>query len=209
MTRPNDYPNTIVPAMRDASVLAVSYQDTQNPDYLRALCNVLEVATVQTRNQYERVMAGEPIGKYGGKRLEPPVRLAGSIELYEGCWLHIKLNTLLPHCRFQTPAYLADTITRLLDEYIKGHGPLHYYQKALLIIDEHSDIESRQVFDQDNKGWKAIPNALKGRVFPDDTQDSLDIALLSKVASKPVCHIYVLVHADAADFFALRSSGAL
>ena len=35
------------------------------------------------------------------------------------------------------------------------------------------------MFDQDNKGWKAIPNALKGLVVEDDDQQSLELALLS------------------------------
>jgi hypothetical protein len=41
------------------------------------------------------------------------------------------------------------------------------------VVDEHSSINCRRVFDQDNKGWKAIPNALKGRVIPNDDQYSL------------------------------------
>ena len=52
-------------------------------------------------------------------------------------------------------------------------------RKAILIIDEHCDLKNRQVFDQDNKGWKAIPNALKGLVVEDDDQQSLELALLS------------------------------
>ena len=35
------------------------------------------------------------------------------------------------------------------------------------------------MFDQGNKGWKAIPNALKGLVVEDDDQQSLELALLS------------------------------
>ena len=43
-------------------------------------------------------------------------------------------------------------------------------RKAILIIDEHCDLKNHQVFDQDNKGWKAIPNALKGLLVEDDDQ---------------------------------------
>ena len=29
------------------------------------------------------------------------------------------------------------------------------------MIDEHTGIEGRHIFDQDNKGWKAVSNAIK------------------------------------------------
>ena len=75
--------------------------------------------------------------------------------------LHITLNTLLPHCRFKTPSYLSDTITRLIEDHRASGGRIPFFRKAILIIDEHCNLKNRQVFDQDNKGWKAIPNALK------------------------------------------------
>ena len=72
-------------------------------------------------------------------------------------------------------------------------------RKAILIIDEHCDLKNRQVFDQDNKGWKAIPNALK------DDQQSLELALLSTPDSEASCHIYVLDADDAGEFFSIHS----
>ncbi|MDL2288468.1 hypothetical protein LJC32_03695 [Oscillospiraceae bacterium OttesenSCG-928-F05] len=207
MTKPNDYPRTVIAYLREALVMAGSYQDTQNLDYLRSLLNLLESATMQTRNAYEQSADGLDSGKYGGKVLKP-ISVAGRVELIESAWLHIRLNTLLPHCRFQTPAFLTDTITRLLNEFQSAHGELPFYNRALLVIDEHCDVGHRTL-DQDNKGWKAVPNALKGRVFPDDDQKCLDLALLSKEASEPACHIYVLAKEDASDFFALRSEGRL
>ena len=78
-------------------------------------------------------------------------------------------------------------------------------RKAILIIDEHCDLKNRQVFDQDNKGWKAIPNALKGLVVEDDDQQSLELALLSTLDSEASCHIYVLDADDAGEFFSIRS----
>ena len=60
------------------------------------------------------------------------------------------------------------------------------------MIDEHCDIAARQVYDQDNKAWKAISNALKGRVVADDDQYSLGVCLLSRRSSEAECHIYVL-----------------
>ena len=103
----------------------------------------------------------------------PVTEIAGSIETNEFGWLHITLNTLLPHCRFKTPAYLSDTITRLIEGHQAKGGWVPFFRKAILIIDEHCDLKNRQGFDQDNKGWKAIPNALKGLVVEDDDQQSL------------------------------------
>jgi len=96
------------------------------------------------------------------------------------------------------------TFTRLLDEYEHDGRKLPRLDSAALIIDEHCDIDSRQVFDQDNKGWKAIPNALKGRVIQDDDQHTLSVCLLSTLDDNPACHIYLLPQAELGDFFAMR-----
>ena len=135
----------------------------------------------------------------------PVTGIAGSIETNEFGWLHITLNTLLPHSRFTTPAYLSDTLTRLIAGHHAKRGWVPFFRKAILIIDEHCDLKNRQVFDQDNKGWKAIPNALKGLVVEDDDQQSLELALLSTPDSEAACHIYVLDADDAGEFFSIRS----
>ena len=98
---------------------------------------------------------------------------------------------------------------RLLDGCGQGGGKLPYYEKATLVIDEHCSRKTRTVFDQDNKGWKAVPNALKGRLFPDDDQFSLDIALLSAESAELWCDIYVLPVNDAWEFFSQRQGGML
>lgn len=122
-------------------------------------------------------------------------------------WLHITLNTLLPHCRYQTPNWLSDTISRLLDGYEECGKELPFYRQAFLVIDEHTAIEGRHIFDQDNKGWKAISNAIKGRLIPDDDQHTLSVTLLStEVKEQECCHITVLPQSDAHDFFAAHSS---
>lgn len=43
--------------------------------------------------------------------------VTGSVEAFGYGWLHITINTLLPHCRYQSPNWLSDTIRRLLDSY--------------------------------------------------------------------------------------------
>ena len=75
-----------------------------------------------------------------------------------------------------------------------------------MVIDEHSDISQRRVYDQDNKGWKAISNAIKGRLIPDDDQYTLGVALLSTRSSEDVCHITLMDRSDAPDFFSYIGS---
>ena len=158
---------------------------------LERLNAALEHAAVLSRNTLEQA---RPCVDFlqGGKPPAPCVDIGGTVRLLDGRWLHIRLDTLLPHCRYQVPAYLSDTITRLLDGFGQGGGKLPYYEKATLVIDEHCSRKTRTVFDQDNKGWKAVPNALKGRLFPDDDQFSLGIALLSTESEKAGCNIYVM-----------------
>ena len=135
----------------------------------------------------------------------PILRNAGGrISVNEYGWLHMELAMLLPHCQYKTPRYLIDTLERLLDGYAQHHQ-LPWFSKALLVIDEWSNIQNRRGYDQDNKGWKAIPNILKGRVLADDDQYRLEIALLSRQDEQPSCHIFILPAEDADAFFTLRS----
>lgn len=161
-----------------------------------------ESGVVALRNLCEKNHPG--VRSIGKKPTLPQIRLSGKAEVNEYGWLHIELNALLPNCRFQTPAYLTDTISRLLDEYESRGRSLPYFDSAMLVVDEHCDIPSRQVFDQDNKGWKAIPNALKGRVVKDDDQFTLNVSLVSTKSEKPACHIYLLPQDEAGDFFYMK-----
>jgi len=162
-----------------------------------------ESGLVMLRNLCESAHPGP--AQIGTKPALPHMNISGRLEVNHYSWLHIELSALLPNCRFQTPVYLRDTITRLLDEYEKAGRALPRYDSAMLMIDEHCDIDSRQIFDQDNKGWKAIPNALKGRVIKDDDQFSLSIMLMSTRSKDTACHIYLIPGEDIADFFAVRS----
>ena len=161
-----------------------------------------ESATVELRRLCERNMP--PAGGTAYKPVVPRRDVTGTAELIDGNWLHITLNTLLPSVAYQVPVWLSDTISRLLDEYESGGRSLPYYTHALMVIDEHSDIEGRRVFDQDNKSWKTVSNSIKGRLIPDDDQYTLGVALLSSRSSENACHITLLDTADAADFFAVR-----
>ena len=162
-----------------------------------------ELATVELRQLCERYMP--PVGSVGKKPAIPRRDVTGSVELIEYHWLHITIHTLLPSAAYQTPVWLSDTICRLLDEYESGGHSLPYYRDALMVIEERSDIEGRRVFDQDNKGFKTVSNAIKGRLIPDDDQYTLGVALLSTRSSENACHITLLDSADTADYFALRA----
>lgn len=162
-----------------------------------------EHAALELRVLCERNSPG--IGGYGKRPELPAGPVTGYVETIGYSWLHIRLNTLLPHCRYQSPAWLTDTIRRLLDGYEAGGQKLPHFPRALLVIDEHSDVGGRRIFDQDNKGWKAVCNALKGRVIPDDDQYTLGVSLLSTQSTENICHITLMDIADAADFFALHS----
>jgi hypothetical protein len=165
-----------------------------------------EQATLELRHLCERYAPG--VGGYGARPTLPPQAVSGHVDLLEQRWLHIQLNTLLPHCRFQTPAWLSDTIRRLLDDYERQGHTLPYFQQATLIIDECSSVDGRHVYDQDNKGWKAVSNAIKGRLIPDDDQYTLSVAMLSARSSKNTCHIILLDCQDVSDFFARRTAYA-
>ena len=158
-----------------------------------------ESAALELRRLCEQYSPGT--GGFSKKSVLPAMDVTGSVEEFGYGWLHITLNTLLPHCRYQNPNWLADTISRLLDGYVACGKELPFYRRALLVIDEHTAIEGRHIFDQDNKGWKAVSNAIKGRVVPDDDQHTLAVALLStKVQERECCHITLLHQADAHDF---------
>ena len=163
----------------------------------------LERAVLELRMLCERHSPG--VGGYGKRPEIAALSVAGHVERLGYNWLHNTLNTLLPHCRFQPPDWLTDTIRRLLDNYELREQLPYYPEPTLLVIEEHCSVEGRRVFDQDNKGWKAVSNALKGRLIPDDDQFTLNVALLSVPSPENICHIYLLKLMDAPDFFALQT----
>lgn len=170
---------------------------------LEQTMDYFERTTLELRRLCENYAPGT--GGYRRKGQAPKVEVTGYVEQFGYGWLHIVLRTLLPHCRYQAPDWLSDTIRRLLDDYEACGRKLPHFQRAMLVIDEHSGIEGRHIFDQDNKGWKAVSNALKGRLFPDDDQYTLAVSLLSTRSCDNLCHITVLDMADTADFFAVHS----
>ncbi len=178
--------------------------DAKLQQVLEKTLGEFEAAVLELRVLGERYSPG--VGSFGKRPILPTQSITGHVETLGYNWLHITLNTLLPHCRYQPPAWLTDTIRRLLDGYEARHNTLPYFEDgALLVIDEHCDVDGRRIFDQDNKGYKAVCNALKGRLVPDDDQFTLNIALLSTRSRENACHITLLDMADASDFFAVRA----
>ena len=133
-------------------------------------------------------------------------KIAGDIEITHDGWLHITLNTLLPNCRYKTSGYVGDTLCRLMHSY---DGDLPYFEAAFLAIVEHCNSENHNALDNDNKGWKMIPNALKGRVIEDDNQFVLSIGLFAKLSDEPRCEIYVLPPEDGVIFMDLLEKDML
>ena len=194
---------------KTGGLVALADAGNTDPDKIqRALestADQFERATLELRRLCEQASPGK--GGYAQRPRLKPAQVAGTVETFgfTSSWLHIRLNTLLPHCRYQTPNWLTDTIRRLLDDYEEAGNALPRFERALLVIDEHSAIEGRRIFDQDNKGYKAVSNAIKGRLIPDDDQYTLAVALLSKKSAESVCHIALMDLRDASDFFAGHS----
>lgn len=194
---------------KTGSLVALANGGVMNPQKLQKTleqtADQFEMATLELRRLCEQHSPGT--GGYARRPVLKACAVAGSVGTFglDSGWLHIRLNTLLPHCRYQTPAYLTDTIRRLLDDYEATGGTLPRFEQAMLVIDEHSDIDGRHIFDQDNKGWKAVSNAVKGRLIPDDDQYTLSVALLSQRSAENICHISLLDLRDASDFFAGRT----
>ena len=60
-----------------------------------------------------------------------------------------------------------------------------------------------------NSMLEAVSNALKVRMFPDDDQFSMGLALVSTESEELACNIFVIDASDAGEFFNIRSSGTL
>lgn len=128
-------------------------------------------------------------------------KMYGAITRTDNGWMDIRLNALLPHCRMAGGTqYVSDSITRLMQEFTADGGKLPMYEKAFLAIVEYCGRDCSTVFDQDNKGYKGVINALKGNLFPDDNQFELSLGLFTVQDDNPCCHIYVMPAEDAGDF---------
>lgn len=111
-----------------------------------------ERAVIRLRTIAEAVRT-RPV-ESGNKPAAPEIPgFVGNIEVNEFGWVHLTLNGLLPSCKYKTPLWLQNTLSALLTGYQKNGRRLPRFERAMLIIEEYCDIKSRQVYDQDNKGW--------------------------------------------------------
>lgn len=103
----------VLTALADGGMPAEKLQRT-----LEQASGQFERSTLEVRKLCERHSPG--VGGYGNRPVLPRMETAGFVERFGYGWLHIQLNTLLPHSRYQTADWLSDTIRRLLDEYEAG-----------------------------------------------------------------------------------------
>jgi len=175
---------------------STAFSDARMNENMDEFLCMVENICINSRKTIEKHRPVMPI-ELAGKKDFVPGNISGGIEITPENWVHITLNTLLPHCKYKTSNYLKDTIIRLL---ISQKGKLPKYENVFLAIVEHCNHTNRNAFDNDNKGWKMIPNALKGWLFEDDDQFHLSLGLFSKLCDEVACHIYVVPTDDAAFF---------
>lgn len=129
---------------------------------------------------------------------------SGSIDVIGNDWLYLRLETLLPSDKKPGQVKrVSNTITNLLDYFSGYTGYLPNYDRAFVVIVEHKSTEDKDKasYDHDNKGYRAIPNALKGRVFSDDNQFVMSLGLFTAHnENDPHCDIYVIPIEDIAEF---------
>lgn len=192
------------------AISKVMMAEVFTPKYLKNKMNDIiecsEDTCVAARNVYEKYNGIYPYEDKLKLTQKTVTQIAGEIELTAEGWVHILLNSLLPHCKYKNNTYLFDTLKRLLEEF---ENPLPRFDKAFMAIVECCNYDSRRVYDQDNKGWKMIANAIKGRLIEDDDQFHLDIGLFAKYSQDLACHIYILPEVNLNDFMYYLSRNLL
>lgn len=200
----NDLQNDAISILRQLSGMLMANNENGRVGAKRIddyLCE-LENLCVKSRMVLDKYRPQElsPINTINGDSID----IAGSLEITNEGWLHITLNTLLPNCRHRVSNYIGDTIRRLIQN--SGYN-LPYFDKAFLAIVEYCNHENHNALDSDNKGWKMIPNALKGSVIEDDSQFVLSIGLFSELSEDMRCEIYVMPYEDSSIFTAMLVGG--
>jgi hypothetical protein len=132
---------------------------------------------------------------------------SGFIEQMGNDWLRIRLNMPLPNTHNNRGIKtVSNTINNLLNGYTQCQGSLPQYTNTFVAIIEHRKRGGGGVlstFDHDNKGFKAVPNALKGRVFGDDNQFEMSLGLFTRESADDIfTEIYVLPMSDLPTFAA-------
>lgn len=202
-----DLQNDTVKVMQCLSRLLMSNSESANVTEKRLdeyLCE-LENLCVKSRGILDGfIISGDVLESYLPDDAVRDIR--GNIDITHDGWLHITLNTLLPSCKYRTSNYIGDTISRLIKQF--GDN-LPYFENAFLAIVEYCNNENHNALDNDNKGWKMIPNSLKGCVISDDSQFVLSIGLFAKLSENIRCEIYVMPPEDGSIFMDLLATDML
>ena len=72
---------------------------------------------------------------------------------------------------------IENSLLELLRQWRGSGGVLPWYRHAFVAITEHTDRKGGNVYDPDNREWKAVTNALKGVLFEDDDQFTVSLIL--------------------------------
>ena len=190
------------------SLLSVQPDSGRFNNLLEVALQQQEMACIEMRRLYEQLRTAEkdihtrpPDGKF--------TEVYGEISVMCEGWVHIKLNSLLPHCKVVGGTqYVSDCLLRLLNK-ASDEIKLPFFNKAFLGILECCPRDVSDVFDHDNKGYKAVQNALKDRLFPDDDCFEMSLGLFTEQRKESCCHIYVLPDDETGIFTDMRLSGEL
>lgn len=190
--------------------LAKGYQTPEKVNtLLDAAMQQIELCCLDMRVLCEKARPKLPAFRFGHAKYNHK-DIYGEVNLMDNGWLDIRLNTLLPHCKvIGGTQYIADSVTRLLNDYCSAGGELPCFEKAYMAIVEHCPFGGTDAFDNDNKGFKGVINALKGRLFNDDNQFELALGLFTVVDDDTCCHIYVTPFEEAGDFLYQMSAEML
>lgn len=203
----SDMQRHIDAASRSVNVLREGYRSPEKVNtLLDTTMQQIEISCLELRRLCESIRPRIPHLRQGTVCYHSKA-IYGEVTLMETGWLHIRLNTLLPHYRaLGGTQYVADSITRLLNHFQSNGGCIPEFGKAFVAIIEHCNFESCGAYDHDNKSYQAVINALKGRLYPDDNQFEMSLGLFNVVDEEACCHIYILPDEEAGDFLYSRSS---
>ena len=165
-----------------------------------------ETAVLTARRMFggllEKGRQGKPL------RLVPhSAEVTGAMKVTRAGWTVIRLDTLLQNARHRTTGYIENSILELLKQWRGSGGVLPWYRHAFVIIAEHTDRKGGNIYDPDNREWKAVTNALKGVLFEDDDQFTVSLILDTIPDGKGYTEITVLPYHEVAAYLAGRNCG--
>ena len=165
-----------------------------------------ETAVLAARRAFggmmEKGRQGKPL------RLVPrSAEVTGAVKVTREGWTVIRLDTMLQNARRRTTGYIENSILELLKQWRGSGGVLPWYRHAFVVITEHTDGKGGNVYDPDNREWKAVTNALKGVRLEDDDQFTVSLILDTVPDGRGYTEITVLPYHEAAAYLVGQSFG--